>query len=203
MLKLTASCILIMAFFLSGCKAISTNNNYERITLQTTNLPNGKVQFDKVLVVGTGLTPSRVFLDNLYPEINRSLQQKGISSEFEYIGKIDNSKPLKLARIKPGFDAYLVFRASDSAALNTRITTYAIPTPMSVIPAVGLSASTYAHRFTEKYTVAVFTNKSNIDPAWQGVLDINLDLAQNHKYKTISTLLCKELERNGIITKGR
>jgi hypothetical protein len=183
--------LVTFVLLLSGCVIIPTYK--ERLSIETIDSSKEAVSFNNVLVIGSGPVASRVFLDNLYTELSRSFEQKGIQSEFTYLGKIDKSHPPNLDSLtKTRFDAYMMFKASDSSILDMQKVKF-------VGYGAGIFVAGHGNQFYEHYTITFKVNRDNVGPAWRGVLNVDFDLANNFKYGRISSMICQELERTGIM----
>lgn len=180
--------LFVLLFFFSRCVIIPTYT--ERTSIETINHMAETSTFSNVLIVGTGVVSSRVFLDNLYSELNKSLESRGVHSSFAFVGKVTSVNLDSLRNYK--FDAYLIFKGTDSTILNMQKVKFIGYGP-------GIQTTAYGNQFREKYTVTLFTGQHRAVPLWKGILNVDFDLANNHKYANLSKMIIKEIEHEGLL----
>ena len=185
--KILAQLGVIVLF--SSCVVIPTYN--ERFSLRPTTLNYHRVPITNVLLVGTGASPSKIFLQNLSTEMIQSLKGRGIESEFSHAGQVHYPKALNLdSIITQKYDGYLVFEAANTPVLNMTKEKF------SVIGA-GTVGRVYGNQFSENYTVTMYSVQKHV--LWQGNLAIDLDIAGTFKYKEISKRILSELSKGQVL----
>jgi len=189
----TTLLLSLLCWISTGCIIIPT---YDQNIKIATKHHWQKAEPRHILFIGTGPVGSRVFLDNLTSELITTIKRKGKEGEFAYLGKRMNTVPLPLdSLMNPRFDTYIVFRSSERTQLNMTM-----PKATGFGPG-GFVATQYGNQFVDTYRVSVLNAAANLELAWEGILEVDIDLAVDTKYKTITDKLCRELAKNGIVLK--
>jgi hypothetical protein len=179
----------ILIIFLQGCVVIPTYTAH--ISVNETSGIEPAVPMHNVLLIGTGPVASQVFLDNLSSVMIQTFENKGVHAEFSYIGKLHTSSTRKLdSLVNNKFDAYLIFKASDSSKLDMSKTKSAIIGP-------GIVGSHVGNQYAEKYRLLLYQKKEDMRLVWNGRLNIDFDLANDNRYQHISNIIFKALAKDG------
>jgi hypothetical protein len=140
-----------------------------------------------------GPVASRVFLEKLAEEMNKSFKSRGIQSKFSYLGKISQRSQLKLDSLADGkFDTYLVFKSGDSSYLDMTKEQFTAMGP-------GVVGTGYGNQYKNLYTVTLYTKKDGMQMIWQGDLNVDFDLANDYRYKKVAKLIFGEFAKNHIL----
>lgn len=178
----------LLSFVFSSCVVLPVYKTH--ISLNETKGNEHRVQITNLLLIGSGPVASRVFLDNLSSKLIQSLKAQGIQAEFSYVGKLSPSSFYKLdSLVSNQYDAYLLFKASDSSVLDMNKVKQVVIGP-------SMSGANYGNQYAETYKLLLYQKAEKLGLVWQGNLKVDFDLANDNKYKQVSKLILKELSKD-------
>ncbi|GAA4333918.1 hypothetical protein GCM10023184_27510 [Flaviaesturariibacter amylovorans] len=164
-----------------------------QITLSTESRPVADFRSRHVLFVGTGPVGSQVFLGNLTGGLITRLKRQGKQAEFFYAGAVSEGAPFRIdSSANPDVDTYVLFRATGETTLN-------MTKEKIVAGAPGITLIGYGNQFVQDYNVSVYSRRHGPSPVWEGKLHIDIDLANDARYRGIASRLSKELAKSRIV----
>jgi hypothetical protein len=179
-----------LLLLLGGCVVIPTYKQRSSIrTLETYKRPS---VISEIVIIGSGKSGSRLFIENLYNELALSLEKLGIHSRFVYLTDLKLLNSSLANEIENVSGAYMIFKPSDSALLNTN--------KMKVValsPVAG--AALYGNQFIESFTISVGSAGFNKPPVWKAVINVDLDIAVSREFVNLSEMIVSEMLRQRVI----
>jgi hypothetical protein len=198
MLKLWLT-ISILCIAYSGC-VVPTYIG--KSTLNETEVRKPDTKIKRVLFVGVGSTVSRLFLENLSPEVIQLLARSHVQCDFTYAGKISRRSHVNVNKLVTSeYDAYLVLNPMDTAYINTNKDVAIVATPLP--GGYGASGSVMGNQYIEDFYVELYTNSNLlITKVWQAQLKVDFDIANPGRYQKIAKGIVMKLINNGFISKN-
>ena len=183
--------ICILSISLQNC----LRTYYGSSSLSETNKNASVKPIKKVLIVGVGSMPSRVFLSNLSKELSSSLAQNNIQSNYNYIGQIPRLSHVDINKIKnENYDSYLILTPVDTSFTNLKkdVGFYVVPLGNGY----RASGDLVGNQYKEKFYVDLYTNTNDsAQKIWQGILTVDFDFGLLEKYKKIAREIVDKMVR--------
>jgi len=186
---------IILCIIYSGC-VIPTYTG--KSTLNETEVSKFDAKITSLLIVGVGSTASRLFLENLSPEIIKLFVRSHIQCNFIYAGKIPRRSHINLKKIIASqYDAYLVLNPIDTSYIDVHksVAVFASPLPGGY----GASGSVIGNQYKEDYYIELYTSNKSLNKVWQAELKVDFDVANPGRYEIIAKEIFDRLLKNGFI----
>lgn len=184
--------LLVTILTLQGCIVVPTH--IDDYSLKVINKNEQEVHMRNVLLIGTGPVASRLFLESLSSKMMHALQLNGVQSSFSFVGKVPQYGSFNMdSLVKPPFDTYLLFRASDKNSLDMSKQKY------TAYGYGGITATGYGNQYQETYKVTLYQKRAQLEMVWEGDLNVDLDLAKDQWYRQISKEILDEFAKNDIL----
>ena len=175
--------ILLTIMLLSGCVRHTKGSS-----LKTTGQHVSGQKIQRVLIMGGGSMPSRIFLEELYNELKRLFKTSDIETEVLIIDSYSKADSINYDR----FDAFLVFNSTTKAKLNM--------TRLKFTLVFVDAADTYGSRFVQTFQTTLYQKDEWLELVWEADLKVDVDLTRGAQYKEAAKLIYTELRKKSIIT---
>ncbi|HEX4957825.1 MAG TPA: hypothetical protein VFV46_06575 [Lacibacter sp.] len=186
------SCLIIMLIVVQSCVVIPTY--VSNISLTTVEHDASLSKIDRVLLVGAGKIPTRVFLENLSGSMKSLLKENGITSDYLFMNTMPVPFRLQDSAATSTYDAFLVFRTANDTYLDLHNKKYIAAGP-------GIYGEGFGTQYTETFTITLYRPEATLKTIWRGKLEVDFDIVNETKYHKITKLLYKELLRKKVIVK--
>ena len=184
---------IILCFCINSCVVIPTYTS--DISLSTIEQHSEPVKMERMLFVGAGKIPTRVFLENLSGRMKTVLKDKGITSDFLFMNNLPVPFQLQdTTASASGYDTYLVFKSANDTYLDLHNKKYIAAGP-------GVYGEGFGTQYVETFTVTLYRKNGTMQTIWRGKLEVDFDIVNETKYQKISNLLYKELLKKKVIVK--
>lgn len=155
-----------------------------------------KNNFSKILMVGTGTSGTRFFLENLSDELNRKLKEKEIETEYHHLGN-NQTKATDLYNeiiSKNKFDAVLHFSQLDETKNPIVLTSSLGGIPLSNGSSVIYSYTIREIRFHQLFLMQYFDFSNMATSLIDVNLNVNMDFINPKDYKKLSNHIITSLK---------
>lgn len=174
---------LVTSMLLSGCVRHTIGSS-----LKTTDQHVSGQKLQRVLIMGGGSMPTRIFLEELSNELKKLLQTSDIQTETLIIDSYSKGDSINYDR----FDAFLVFNSTTTAKLNM--------TKLKFTLVFVDAADSYGSRFVQTFQTTLYQKDEWLELVWEGNLKVDVDLTKRAQYKEAAKLIYTELRKKSIIT---
>lgn len=138
------------------------------------------------MVVGTGSSATRIFIDKLANELNIKFKKSKIKLEYQYLGKTYTDAAKKLSNFTDSsFDSYLIFSPKDTSSFNGYV-------------AQGYFSTSDVIWYHQNFEVSFYVVNKR-EPVWKTLLDVNTDINEIKVYSMIVNYIYKAFKANGYI----
>ena len=186
---------IILCIIYAGC-VIPTYTG--KSTLNETEVNKFDAKITSLLIVGVGSTASRLFLENLSPEIIKLFGRSHIKCNFFYAGKIPRRTHVNLNKIIVSkYDAYLVLNPIDTSYIDVHksVAVFASPLPGGY----GASGSVIGNQYKEDYYVELYSSNKSLNKVWQAELKVDFDVANPARYEIIAKEIFDRILKNSYV----
>jgi hypothetical protein len=181
-MRIGVLCLFFIAL-LSGCVRHTVGSS-----LKTTDQKATGQKLQRVLIMGGGSMPTRIFLEELSNELTGLFKTSDIQTEVLMIDSHSQTDSIDYDR----FDAFLVFNSTTKAKLNM--------TRLKFTLVFVDAADTYGSHFIQTFKTTLYQRDEWLELVWEGDLKVNVDLTKGKQYKEAAKLIYTELRKKSIIT---
>ena len=142
--------------------------------------------YNKVAVFGAGTLAVRLVLDNLYENLVADLKEKGIESDYHFLGSDKEHALNEFTKIlqSENCDAVMILTQADASQI-TEIS-YLEDLPFRNI------------KLDQAIGIQFFDLEDIEHPIWETMVTMNFDLTRDKEYKNLSSKILKSMEENMI-----
>lgn len=143
---------------------------------------------ENVLIIGAGSVASRIFMDNLWKNLDGRLNKRKIKTNLVFV---ENSKPGaqfdRPVLDSLNYDAYIIFYPVNSADLTMNGTT---KIPLVYGASVNAISPNY---YKQEFSVQIYMKADKAKPVWEKNLPVDIDLLDEKNYDQISAYILNYL----------
>lgn len=150
-------------------------------------------EFKRILIVATGSSGARLFLDRLTNVLNSKFASENVTTSYDYLGyvpdeKIEIDKRFKDIIQNKSFDAVLYFGQSDKP-IN----------PVQINDFINRNSHYRIVRYQQTFSIQLFEFLHLQNAIWETELRLNFDFTQSPVYLSIADKIIGNLKLNKIV----
>ena len=155
-------------------------------------------RIDSILIVGSGLTMTRIYLDQLSDQLEKEFKEREVVATYHYLGKSAEEVQLRLPSVdQGGYKAILFLIPLDTATFsrtksNTRVDATSVGGPAFDVP---FSRQTFEQEF--EFQLCQPGTASN--PFWKATLVIACSPGNTHLANKLAKKVLGEFARSGYL----
>jgi hypothetical protein len=189
-----------VTYLVLGILFVSVESEAQRITLTETKTNTQQIHIRNLLIVGSGATTTRAFLELLSSNLISSLKDKNVDAEY-YFQPADATQATNASKqlLADSFDAILEFKPMDSSQYSQTVSRrkndiIRLFPQRQTYPTY--SRSVY---FKENFDIQLYTPKNRTTLIWAATLDLYCDLSKMTQINRITDKLLSSLKANKVI----
>lgn len=168
------SALLILLCTISCSLANAQNDVFFR-EFSTTAV---KTPFKNILVIGTGGSVARIFLDKAMAGFVESVEDEKRSCRYEYGGKENTLIQNVLQRGDvTAFDAMILIAPIDTVKLSSSAWSAGVPVSSGAFAGNNATITTVRFGFGQRFSIRVYDSKLPAKPVWEGEASVEGNLS--------------------------
>ena len=168
----------------------SVNAQKKVFTLKETQIDTVNKEFKSILILGSGSTATRIFLDNLSEVLIKKLKSEKIKSVYYYLNKAsDTLSETFIAISKNDYDAILIFNPEDTAIFKSisKVNKNHISLPTIIGNYTAISPTTsITTSYHQSFNLNLYSHDDKSKALWEANLVVDFSMSGLSNYQNIS-----------------
>jgi hypothetical protein len=185
----------IILFLVLSIPALGFSQYSRKVGFEELRIDSTAIWLDSVLILGTGSSATRIFLNELTGLLNDKFKSSKVVSIYREFGKTDveTAAIIDSAR-KQGYDAILVFRPQGK---STMFTDAHYESMLSTVILNGGVRQAHSHSIYEQdFKVVLFSNKDTKKAVWSAALSVETGRSVSGAARKTANLIISSFEKN-------
>lgn len=171
----------------------------KKTTLKELSADNSNIRFDSILIIGTGSTATRIFLNDLVTRLTAKLNTKNVVATYLYLGKKNETLSEFPDTFKnAGYRVIMVFQPKEPASLYTKnrrsINLLQLGDKNFVSPVRQVKLN-----YEGEFIIVLYENNQKRRAFWKALLKVHNDPGKRPPAKKISNWIFLRFTKNNYL----
>lgn len=151
---------------------------------------------DSILIIGSGASLPRLFLENVSGEMIKKLNSQQVSASYIYLGKNNSDANNEYEMInKKGFKAVLFISPVDTSHILTLVKNQNYYYNSKIF----IKVPSYKTSFKQKFSIRLFKSNSNYEKFWIATLNVESDPSKKYASRVVVKKVLENFSENKYI----
>ncbi len=188
-------------FLLILVSSCATLKHPARIKYASTKLSIDTIPVQRILIVGSGASPTRLFMDKLSASLTRQFNVKKTVCEYFYFGAATELLTAKLGAhlADHPYDVVLVFSEQLKSAVHNYSQDYTYSPMGGNLYGASVGIREKVLRYDQQFLVKTFIPGDLNNSIWESAMRVSFDFLESDQYEKISKLIIASFVENNMI----